>query len=620
MSNNTNYWDHGDPPKEFFERVENSFQEYLFYKNLPDGKREVTCTACHKTFIMDPLLQKRTLEVEDVEFWRASVNDEILCPKCHKRAMVKNIKLMKSVPYQMKCNIAVLVHSPEDVWLVCYVSEKKSIDGKVKHSEVMFYHLVPGDSYQFKAWSTDAPLIRQKIIENPFTWHHGVYTEQYEYNVDLCGNDLEKTFLKYAFYDDKYRYTQKAYLYIPDVKYMCWFARHPQFEFLMKLGHAEVVKEIVDKHTDFKSLLNWEAKKPWELFNISHEEYKIWKEYKLDFSLYKVFRRLGVPGKKGWKLADDISNLVCGRMRWNIHVQACYNFIAKCKKVKVPPRDIVNYLYKTQRNSGGACWHCPGVTLGEVFNTWCDYIDLAVGAGKLKSINPMPKDLHDAHNRMVSAKKRNKNIKKDWKLEYKKCFEAGKNYSEEFAKKFPKVEKIYASLGEKYTYENDKYRIVVPKTIQEIFAECSYLRLCVCRPGVTRYWERVSRRESYMMFLRDKKNPDQPFYLIEVEPCGTIRQKRSFDDLQYSDIDEAVEFLKEWQAAIQKRMTSYDRRLAKKSREQRELDMNDLHEKKVTVRTGYLTGQLLADVLEADLMEVAMEETKLIEKKEVKVG
>lgn len=619
MSENTNYWDHGDPPKEFFERVEESFQQYLFYENLKSGVREYTCTACHETFLIEPSYQKRIVMPEDVELWRAKVNDEAICPKCHKRAIVKNLRLIKSVPFQMKCNIAVLVHSPEDVWFVCYVSKKQTKDGKVRHSEVMFYHLVPGDSYQFKAWSCDAPLLRSKIIENPFTWHHGLYTEQYEYDVDLCGNDLEKTFLKYA-YSSKIGncYSARGYCYLPNVKYFCWFARHPQFEFLMKLGHAEVVREILNKHTDFKSLLNWNAKKPWELFNITHEEYKLWKDYKYDFSLYKIFRRLGVPGEKGWKLTKEISEMVSGRMAWNVHVQACYNFIGKCKKVNVPPREIVNYLNKVQRNSGGGCWHCPGVTLREVYNTWFDYIDLAIGADKLKTINPMPKDLHAAHNQMIGAKKQK--AKKNWKEEYKKHFKAGAQYAEEYRKKFPKVEKVYASLPEKFSYENDTYLIVVPQSIQEIYAECSYLRLCVVRPGVTRYWERIARRESYMFFLRRKECPDRPYYLLEVEPCGTIRQKRSFDDLQYEDINDAVEFLKEWQAVIQKRMTSYDRKLAKKSKDQRELDMKDLHEKKVTVRTGYLTGQLLADVLEADLLEVAVEEPKQTKKKERKVG
>ena len=617
MSENMNYWDRPNPPKDFFTRVESSFEQYLFYENLENGTREYTCTACHKSFIISPNIQKRIVSVEDVELWRTQVNDEAICPMCHKRGTVKNIKLLKSVPYQQRCNIAVLVDSPEDVWLRCYVSMKATKDGLVDHFEMVFYHLVPGDSYEFKRWDRGSPMYRQKILENPFTWHHGVYTEQYDYNVDLCGNDLENTFLKYALSSKVNNcYSARGYCYLPDVKFLCWFARHPQFEFLMKLGHAEVVKEIMDKNCDFKSLFNWEAKKPWDLFNITHDEYKIWKEYKLDFSLYKIFRRLGVSGEKGWKLSKEITEMASGSY-WKTNVKACYNFIAKCKKLKVSPREIINYINKIHISSGGGCWHCPGITLKQAYTTWSDYIDLAIGAGKLKSINPMPKDLHAAHNQMIGAKKQKV---KDWKAEYKKHFKAGEEYAKEYSKKFPKVEKIYKSLADKFSYENDKYSVVVPQSIQEIYAECSYLRLCVIRPGVTRYWERVSRRESYMMFLRRKEYPGQPYYLIEVEPCGTIRQKRSFDDLQYQDIDDAVDFLKEWQTVIQKRMTSYDRKLAKKSKEQRELDMKDLHERKVKVRTGYLTGQLLADVLEADLLEVTVDEQKCAKTKDRKVG
>lgn len=617
MSENTNYWDHPDPPKDFFERVENQFDQYLYFENLPDGKREFTCTACQKTFVIDPLYQKRTVKPEDVDLWQSHVNDKVMCPKCHKYGTMKNIKRLKNLPLQQRCNIAVLVDDPNDVWLVGYLSHKKGKDGTVTHHKVQFYHLVPGDSYQFKSWGLGDNPMRQKILENPFTWHHGLWTEQYDYKIDFCGNKLEDTFLKYALeFNDKQCYTSKKYYYIPDVKYLCWFARHPQLEFLMKLGHVEIVHEMLEKHTDFKSLFNWDAKKPWDLFKISHEDYKIWKNYKLDFSLYKVFKRLKVTGEKGWKLAYDIDNMVspCG---WRHNVSEAYKFIAKCKKVKRTPTEILNYIHKVFKSSGGGCWHCPGITLHQAYTTWMDYIDLAIGADKLKSMSPTPKDLHEAHNRMVTAKRVNV---KDWKSVYKRAYKAGAKYAEEYNKKFPKVEKIYKTLADKFSYENDKYEIVVPQTIQEIFAECEYLRLCVIRPGVTRYWERVSRKESYMVFLRQKEFPGQPYYVIEVEPCGTVRQKRSFDDLQYKDIDDAVDFLKEWQTAIQERMTANDRKLAKKSREQREMDMKGLREQKIIVHTGYLAGQLLADVLEADLLEVAVVEPKTKKKQTRKVG
>ena len=340
---------------------------------------------------------------------------------------------------------------------------------------------------------------------------------------------------------------------------------------------------------------------------------------KLDFTLYKAFRRLKVPGRKGFELASDILEMSTGG-HWRPELNNAYRFIAKCKTVKTPPREIVNYIHKVWKSSGGGCWHCPGITLHQAYTTWCDYIDLAIGAGKLKGINPMPKDLHDAHNKMIKVKKHSGNRNKRWKVEYNKCFKAGENYAEKYKKKFPKVEKIYEGLVEKYSYENDKYLIVVPKTIQEIFAESLYLRLCVIREGVTRYWERVSKNDSYMMFLRKKESPEQPFYLIEVEPGGTIRQKRSFDDLQYADLDDAKSFLEEWQNVLRERMTDKDKQLARRSKKQRESDMDELRHNNTKVRSGYLTGQLLADVLAADLLEVEYDDIDDEEIVEVKAG
>ena len=143
--------------------------------------------------------------------------------------------------------------------------------------------------------------------------------------------------------------------------------------------------------------------------------------------------------------------------------------------------------------------------------------------------------------------------------------------------------------------------------MREIYAESSFLRLCVIRPGVLRYWERIYRRESYLVFLRKKASPDKPFYLIEVEPGGVIRQKRSFDDLQYADLDKAMPFLLEWQHFILDNLSEKDKVLSIKSRVQRERDMEDLRKNKITVKSGYLSGQLLADVLAADLLDINFE-------------
>lgn len=65
--------------------------------------------------------------------------------------------------------------------------------------------------------------------------------------------------------------------------------------------------------------------------------------------------------------------------------------------------------------------------------------------------------------------------------------------------------------------------------------------------------------------MRKKENPEVPFYTLEAEPDGTIRQKRAEFDRQNKDIDEVTSFLRLWQKEIQKRLTKKDYMSAEKA-------------------------------------------------------
>lgn len=68
--------------------------------------------------------------------------------------------------------------------------------------------------------------------------------------------------------------------------------------------------------------------------------------------------------------------------------------------------------------------------------------------------------------------------------------------------------------------------------------------------------------------------------------------------------DKASAFLRKWQKVVQKRLTGDDFELAKKSREIRIESYAEMRKKKVKINGGLFRGQYLADVLEADLMEI----------------
>ena len=100
--------------------------------------------------------------------------------------------------------------------------------------------------------------------------------------------------------------------------------------------------------------------------------------------------------------------------------------------------------------------------------------------------------------------------------------------------------------------------------------------------------------------------PNQPYDSFEFEPEGTERQKRTVGDKQNADFDEAKGFIMKWQRAIQRKLSQEDRLLAEESAKLRVEEFKQLRENGTKIWHGHLAGKLLADVLEADLMEAAL--------------
>lgn len=169
--------------------------------------------------------------------------------------------------------------------------------------------------------------------------------------------------------------------------------------------------------------------------------------------------------------------------------------------------------------------------------------------------------------------------------------------------KYPKVEEILRSLKDKYAYDGEQYRVVVPTSVEEIILEGNHLHHCVA--SADRYWDRMEQGVSYLLFLRKASEPDTSYYTMEIEPGGSVRQLRTFYDDQYDDIKEARSFLMEWQAVVAKRLTEEDRRAAAVSKGLREQEFDQLRRDNVIIYTGNLAGRRLVDVLTADLMENA---------------
>lgn len=171
------------------------------------------------------------------------------------------------------------------------------------------------------------------------------------------------------------------------------------------------------------------------------------------------------------------------------------------------------------------------------------------------------------------------------------------------ARKYRKIAGICRLIKPKYEYTGEVYSIVIPSGVRDIMREGDALSHCVGKSD--RYWERIEQQEAYILFLRKTAEIDKPYYTLEVEPNGTIRQKRTYFDRQNDDLKDAEQFLKEWQKVVSERLTESDREKAEKSKVLRLQEFEQLRQDDIRIHTGDLAGQRLVDVLVSDLMETA---------------
>ena len=230
-----------------------------------------------------------------------------------------------------------------------------------------------------------------------------------------------------------------------------------------------------------------------------------------------------------------------------------------------------------------------GENIRWVVNTWADYLSMAekFGIDTNDEIIYRVKLLRQRHDELVVRSR----------------YQDKEVQATEVLNKFPEVDTICQSLKAKYEYGNKEYTIIVPNGVLDIIVEGDFL--CHCLRGSDRYWDRIKNHESYILFLRRTSAPDVPYYTLEVEPDGTVRQKRTKFDRQEDDIEDAKKFLAEWQRIIAKRLNAGDRKKASVSRVLREKEFEQMRRDNVIIHTGDLAGRRLVDVLTADLMENA---------------
>lgn len=248
---------------------------------------------------------------------------------------------------------------------------------------------------------------------------------------------------------------------------------------------------------------------------------------------------------------------------------------------RMSPLRVCNYLKKQMSASGESAW--------AVLTTWRDYLSMAqrLKMDTSDEIVYRARLLYKRHDELVLRCKRK--AKEPW--------------AKQVLEKFPKVDEICRSIKEKYEYQDKDFAVIVPNGVLDIIVEGDALNHCVGNQDC--YWDRIQQGETFILFLRKASCPDVPYYTLEVEPGGSVRQKRGKFNRVDSDEKIITRFLKRWQKVIAKRLTEDDRKAAAVSKVLREQEFEQMRKDNVIIRAGGLSGQRLVDVLTADLMENA---------------
>ena len=373
---------------------------------------------------------------------------------------------------------------------------------------------------------------------------------------------LSKKFLKHTGFKE---FFQKVKAFCPE-EYFDAYRRVPYIEQLVKAGLFGVVDEVMngktvaldDSKTDLLGKLQINHAQLLRLRKNESVEYLKWLQYE---------KEKGIQIEDGlifWYIGQNFSpedlSFICDRMSL---VQ------------------IKNYLSRQALENGKE--------IAGTLRIWSDYLRMA---------DRLDWDTQDA----IIYRARKLFQRHD---EASQCLRRKKFQERVLEKKtaFPTIHQIYSSIREKYEYRSDKevYEILVPNGIEDILVEGACLKHCIDVNDL--YLQRIADRETYILFLRKKENPIQPYFTLEVEPNGTVRQKSTRFNRQEKNMDEINRFLKRWQRVIQKRLSKQDKLWTEESQRKREEEFLKLRAEKKIIFAGNYQGRFLVDVLEENLLE-----------------
>lgn len=494
------------------------FTKYIFYQTLKNGARECRCTYCGEHYIVEPI--SRVMDYNHQELMRGRHNETAKCPKCERTATLKNLGISgkrKNLYEQMYCVAFRLM--PEGLYARAFVASKgyqETPVPKIKLNErARYFFSADGRAgmwkYEYDWTGYGIRWEGWKIRKTIFEAFQRSYFSGYDGNYYVLGvDDLKKSQFKYCAYE---QYDGKK-LIEGDKRddlmlYLGAYSARPQIEMLVKMGFGPFVDDLVNRRITHGKMLNWKAKKPTDLFNLSGQEFKDFAKLEPDFQLLETYKQLNAAGHK--------VSLGQARNMIDTYGHELEKFIDLVNDTQIPIHQARKYLQIQNERADKAKLY-----MGYALTYWRDYLQAAKQLQYDLSREDviMPKILAKAHDAATAAVKHQSDEEKNRAYQIRT-----------------------RELEKKYAYEDDRYAILIPQTMEEIIAEGKALSHCVGG-----YAARHVEGKTTILFLRDKNAIKKPLYTIEMNGSKLVQVQGKQNRTPLTP--EAKEFFNAWQAWV----------------------------------------------------------------------
>lgn len=518
-------------------------QHYIFYK--PERKGEGYCSNCNTR----------------VQGISPKHNQDGVCPKCRQRIQYKSMKMQKRIR-----------HKAEKVYLL----QKFGADQMVirKFEVCVSFHQNHDFVPEISWFETRRVIVEEdfsqtayyygKYKDDSYRWRESLYAY---YHYDFEGNkgavyqrtlfSLNQGILKKS---GLYEFQKNMRMVEPET-YLLYRYNCPAIEKVAKAGLKKIVVQSIQRKSQLPN-----HRRLVEILGINS-------------CLLKQLAKVdGGRSSLSWlqKMKDTQKwipeNILQYFEKHNISTTDV-TFIEK----QMSPQQIYHYLRRMEKESG--------LSAEKVLTIWRDYLSMAKKLGKnLKdSIVYRPRELERRHDEAVIALQEIDT----------------KQRAEELREKFPNLEKVCREITPIYqSLKDEKYAVLVPQKIEDIIKEGKALHHCVGTQEC--YFDRISRKTSYIVFLRRQEELEKEFYTMEIEPDGNIVQKSKDYNRTGEDYEEAEPFLKKWKKNVLKKIRNQEKDPTKTQVTLWTAELSAAYKDHVVMRGGKYQGQYLSDVLKAE--------------------